>query len=77
MELPAPPESSEVSIAVYRRPRHRTSTPIRDFWSEVRYLVGRIAMVVLLLLVAITLTVGGVALIGYLFIVLLRHYVEG
>jgi hypothetical protein len=57
------------------QPKHRAPPTLQGFFSEVRYLVGRIAMVVLLLLVAIVLIVVTVAVAGWLFVVIIQGYV--
>jgi hypothetical protein len=75
MELPAPPESSEVSIAVHRAPKHRTTTPFRDFWAQVAYLMGRIGLIVLLMMTAIILMVASIVAATWLFVVIMKEYV--
>jgi hypothetical protein len=85
VELPAAPEQSKATITVsykpergpYRRPRHRSTTPMRDAVSEVRYLMGRIGLIVLLLMTAIVLIVGSIVAVSYLFIFFLQRYTQG
>lgn len=75
MELPAPPESHEVSIAVSRRPAHRASTSIRALGGEVAYLMGRIGLVIALLMVAIVLMVAAIVAAGWIFVTIIQGYV--
>jgi hypothetical protein len=59
------------------RARHRTSSPLRDFWGEVWYLVGRIGLLLLLLLAAMAIIAGTIALVTWLGVMYLHHYVDG
>jgi hypothetical protein len=50
---------------------------VRDAAGEVRYLMGRIGLIVLLLMTAIVLMVAAIVGAGFLFVFFIERYVQG